>query len=101
MLLLRTILIGGLVAFVFFILSVACAWKSKHPAGLAFAFLELLAASVSSAAWMYALKVSGKTDWYLLGLFRYTPIALIFISMFVVGAICVIVNVRGIIKSRK
>ncbi len=92
-------LIGfGVAAFFMFIFSVSSAEAKRYKAGLLFGGLELLSAAVSSGAWAYALKISGKTDWFLFGLFGYTPIALICIAMFVVGIGCVAVNARGLSK---
>lgn len=88
----------GLLAFIMFVLSADFAWIKEHKLGLLFGGLELISAYISSSAWAWALKVSGKSDWFLLGLFGYTPIALICYSMFIVGIICLIVNFCGLIK---
>lgn len=90
-----TLILGfGSLAFLMFVFSAFFAWKKKPKIGLLFGCLELAAAAVSSAAWMDALRVSGKIDWFLLGLLGYSLVALIFISMFVVGIGCVVVNFR-------
>ena len=89
------VLFGGCLAAVFFLLSGSMIGQHKRTAGYVFAALELLSAAVSSGAWMYALKISGKTDWFLCGLFGYTPIALIFYAMFAVGFGCIAVNACG------
>ncbi|MDE7244460.1 MAG: hypothetical protein K2O18_10895 [Oscillospiraceae bacterium] len=95
-----TIIFGGCMAAVFFMLSVWLIRSGKRAAGFAFAALELLAAAVSSASWMWALKVSGKMDWFLFGLFGYTPFALIFYAMFAVGIGCIVMNVRSLRRER-
>ena len=86
------VLCFGFLAFLMFILSAVFAWKGKIGIGLLFAGLELLSAAISSMGWMYALLISGKTDWFLLGFVGYRPVSLIFISMFIVGIGCVAVN---------
>lgn len=96
-----TIVFGGLLALVFFIFSAIFAKTGKYDWGLGFGALELLSAAASSSAWAWALKVSGKADWFLLGLRRYAPLSVIFWSMFVVGILCVLANLRGLVKMRK
>lgn len=88
----------GFLAFIMLLLSATFAWRKRYKLGLLFGGMELIAAGVSSSAWAWALKVSGKIDWFLLGLMRYTPIALICYAMFAVGTICLIVNFCGFIK---
>ena len=88
----------GLLALGLFIGSAALAGKKQYRAGLCCGILELLAAAVSSSAWAWALKVSGKADWMLFGLFGYTIAALICYAMFVVGALCVLASARGIVR---
>ena len=51
--------------------------------------------------WMCALKVSGKTDWYLLGLLGYTPAALCFYALFIAGAVCAGMNIWGILRGKR
>ena len=55
---------------------------------------------LSSSAWAYALKISGKVDWFLLGLLGYTPIALIFYTMLLVGVVCIGISLSHIIKQK-
>lgn len=98
---LRQIFVFGLIALVFFIGSQLCASLKKYYLGLFFGILELVSAVVASYAWAWALKVSGKGDWLLLGIFGYTPIGLIFWAMFVVGVMCVVKNVRGLVQKRR
>lgn len=93
---LTQILVFGFTALAFFTLSLAFIWAKKPSIGLGFAVLELISASVSSLAWMDALRESGKGDWFLLGVLSYLPIGLIFISMFVVGVRCATVSIQGI-----
>lgn len=81
-----------------FSLSVFFTKAKRHKLGLLFALLELLAAVISSGAWAHALKISGKTDWFLFGIFGYTPIGLICFAMFAVGMLCAAINFRGVIK---
>lgn len=90
----------GLLAFLFFVLSAASGSKHKFGCGVFFGFLELLCAVISSSAWAWALKVSGKGDWFLLGILGYTPVVLICYAMFVVGAWCTVTNIRGISKQK-
>lgn len=92
------ILVFGFFAFLMFILADVFVWKKQPKAGLVFGCLELLSAAISTWGWMDALRVSGKKDWFLLGLFGYTPFALIFISMFIVGIVCVAINLRRLLK---
>lgn len=93
---LTQIFVFGFTALAFFTLSQVFIWAEKPGIGFVFAVLELLSASVSSWAWMWALRVSGKGDWLLLGVLGYPPIGLIFWSMFVVGIRCAAVSIQGI-----
>lgn len=88
----------GFLALPLFGLSVLFAWRKKYKLGLLFGGLELISGGVSCAAWAWALKVSGKADWFLLGLLGYTPAALIFYAMLVVGIVCLIANFRGLVR---
>lgn len=99
-LLMRTV-VPGFLALLFFILSVTATKQRRHVAGLALGVLELLSAAASCSTWAYALKISGKVDWFLFGIWGYTPIALICFAMFAVGAICIVVNAQGIRKHKK
>lgn len=92
------VIVFGLCAFLMFVLSAVCAKRKRHGMGLAFGVLELISGVISSSAWAWALKVSGKTDWFLFGLFGYTPFALICIAMLAVGILCIAVNLRGLVK---
>lgn len=96
---LQIITFGGL-AFLFFVLSEASKRKNKFIRGVFFGCLELLAAVVSSSAWAWALKVSGKRDWFLFGILGYTPVGLICYAMFVVGVWCIVTNTRGISRQK-
>ena len=82
-------------AAVFFMLSVWLVRSEKRAAGFVFAALELLSAAAATAAWMWALESSGKIDWFLLGIFSYTPFALIFYAMFAAGIGCIVMNARS------
>ncbi len=95
------VLLFGLVALFFSITSVSATLQNRYALGLCVGILELLSATISASAWAYALKISGKMDWFLLGLLGYTPIALIFMAMFVVGILCVLASIRGLIKKEK
>ncbi len=95
------ILVFGLTALFFFLASVNSTQRKQYALGLGYGILELLSAVVSSSAWAWALKVSGKTDWFLFGLLGYTPMALICISMFAVGVLCVLASIRGLTKKGK
>lgn len=88
----------GSLALIFFILSLRFAWKRKYKTGMLLAVLELMNGAVSSTAWAWALKVSGKTDWSLLGIRGYTHIAVIFWCMDGVGFICLALCMGGMIK---
>jgi len=98
---LTQILVFGFVALLFFIRSVVSIRKKRYALGLAFGILELLSAAVSSSAWAWALKVSGKSDWLMFGILNYPPIGLICVSMFVVGVLCVMKSIWGIWQKRK
>ncbi len=92
------VIVFGFVALFLFIRSVASIRKKQYALGLAFGILELLSATISSSAWAWALHVSGKSDWHLFGISTFPPLGLICISMFVVGALCVIMGIRGVTK---
>ncbi len=94
------IIFGGFSAFAMFLLSVNSARKRNYRESRTFALLELLSAVISAGTWMYALKISGKADWYLFGFYRYTPLALICLSMFAAGTVCMIVSVWGLAKHK-
>ena len=84
-----------------FLLLVRCFRAHRYVPGLLFACLELLSAVPPTLAWMDALWNSGKRDWFLLGLLGYTPIALCFYAMFIAGAVCLILNIRGIVRGKR
>ena len=91
-------LMCGFPAFALSLSSIISVWQKDYREGLFFAILELLPASVVSGVWMYALKISGKSDWFLFGLFGYTPVALSCICMIAAGVVCFILNARGLAK---
>jgi len=91
---LSQILVFGLVALLLFIGSIVSIQKKLYALGLAFGILELLSATVSSSAWAWALKISGKGDWFLFGILNYPPIGLACISMFLVGVLCVMKSIQ-------
>lgn len=95
------VVVFGLLAFLTFVVSAIYTKKQKFKIGLAFGVLELISAVISSSAWAYALKVSGKTDWFLFGLRRYTVFALICYAMLATGMICVAVNLWNLRKMNK
>ena len=97
----KQIIVFGLIALVFFIGSQLCASLKKYFLGAIFGILELASAVVSSYAWAWALKVSGKGDWFLLGILGYPPIGLIFWAMFVVGVMSLVKNGKGLAQKRK
>ena len=88
----------GFIAFVSFVLSIAFATQEQNIVGLLFGVVELLFGVLSSLVWACALKSSGKADWFLLGLVRYTPAALIFYAMLTAGVVCIGINFGLIIK---
>ena len=94
------VFVFGALALAFFLFSLALLKRKQNIAGLAAGMLELLSGTVSCGAWMWALKVSGKTDWLLLGLLRYTPIALVFYAMMSAGVLCVFLNLRSLKRTR-
>ena len=98
---LTQILIYGLYALAFYIGSELYTSQKKHFRGLLFIAGELVAAVLATEPWIWALRSSGKSDWFLLGILGYTPISLIFWAMYVVGIINVVKNVRGMIQKRK
>ena len=89
----------GLLALALFIASLVFFRLKKSRAGLICGVLELVSGAISCAAWADALKVSGKRDWFLLGLLGYTPIALIFYAMIGCGLLCTVMNFVRIIKA--
>lgn len=91
----------GTLAFVLFIWSMTFFGRKQYKLGLLFACLELLAAVPPSLAWMDALWNSGKSDWYLLGLLGYPFPAVCFYAMFIAGAVCLVLNIRGIVRGRR
>lgn len=95
-----TVIGFGLLAFLFFVISEVFKRKNRFGRGMLFGFLELLPAVISSSAWAWALKVSGKADWFVFGIFRYTLMGLICYAMFAAGIWCIVANVRGIGKQR-
>ncbi|MDE6591263.1 MAG: hypothetical protein K2K53_13175 [Oscillospiraceae bacterium] len=87
------VVVFGLAALALFVCSMLCTALKRHTAGFAFGVLELAAAAVSGRAWAAALLGSGKSDFFLLGIFTYPGIALVFWSMFMVGALCIVWSV--------
>lgn len=90
----------GSIALILFICSTRGIWKRAYKAGMLFTVLEMMSGAAASAAWAWALKVSGKTDWSLLGIRGYTPIAVIFWCMDGVGLICLALCMGGLIKDK-
>ncbi len=90
------IFLFGILAALLFLVSLVCFTRAWYRLGILFAVLELLAAAPPTLVWMHALEVSGKMDWLLLGLLSYTPVALCFYAMLIVGVVCLILNLRGI-----
>lgn len=95
------VLAFGLLALIFFVFYLTYAQQKKYAHSLVFGILELISAVISSAAWAWALRVSGKVDWLLLGLIRYTFLALIFIAMLTVGVYCIVTSIRKLSKQGK
>ena len=89
----------GLVALVFFLGSELYNSLKKYYLGLIFAIFELASAVAATYPWVVALKESGKGDWFLI--LGYPPIGLIFWAMFVVGVMCVVKNMRGLVQKRR
>lgn len=87
----------GMLALLMFSFSIAFLQGKKPKIGLVFGCLELFSAVRSAGAWMYALRVSGKGDWFLFGILSYPLVGLICVAMFAVGFLCVAANVRGIL----
>ncbi len=92
------LLICGTSALLFFIGSLVCASLRKYLLGLLFGLFELAAAAVASYGWAWALRISGKTDWFLLGILGYTPVSLVFWAMLAVGVVCLVINGRGLVR---
>lgn len=92
------VVVFGLLAFTAFILSIVFARRKMYKLGMLFAELELPPAIISCSAWAWALKVSGKSDWYLFGLRICPPVALIFYAMLIAGFVCFIVNFCLLLK---
>lgn len=91
----------GSIAALLFLASLDYFAKKWYKTGLLFGCLELLSAVPPTLAWMDALWNSGKRDWFLLGLLGYPPIALCFYAMFIAGAVCLILNIRGIVRGKR
>ena len=94
-------LFGLLGVTVAFLRIVRCFRERRYVLGLLFTCLELLSAVPLIVWWMCALKVSGKTDWYLLGLLSYPFPAICFYALFAVGAVCAGMNIWGIAREKK
>lgn len=91
---------GGFTALFFSIQSVSHMKENRCMAGLSSAIFELLAASISISAWMWALASSGKpTFWF--GLSYNLLMSLICTGMIAVGAICTAINAWGLAKKRE
>ena len=95
------IFLFGALAAVSFLVSLVCFGRRRYKPGLLFACLELLTALPPTLLWMYALKVSGKSDWQGLGILNYPLAALCFCAMFVAGAVCYGLNLWGAIWGKK
>ena len=95
------VLIWGFAALLFFIASLVFACRKDYSRGRLFGILELVAASISSGIWAYALRVSGKADWSLLGFRRDPLISLIFWGMLAAGVLCLAINGFGLSRKRK
>lgn len=93
------ILVFGFLAFLLFVLSAVFTRRKKPGLGLLFGALELISAGISCSAWAWALKVSGKAGWFLLGLLSYPPVALIFYAMLAVGVACLAAGFCGLTKA--
>lgn len=94
-------LFGLLGITVAFLRIVRCFQERRYVTGMLAACLGLLSAVPLTVWWMCALKVSGKTDWYLLGLLGYPFPAVCFYALFVIGAVCAALNIRGIVRGKK
>ena len=84
-----------------FLLLVRCFRERRYVPGLLASCLELLSAVPLTLFWMCALKVSGKSDWYLLGLLGYPFPAVCFYALFAIGAACVVLNIQGIVRGER
>jgi len=95
------IVVFGLAALLCFGFSVKAKKQSRYAAGLGFAVLELLSTIVCTWSWAHALKISGKIDWFVFGLWGYPLLGLICYAMYAAGVWCIVVNVRGAIRQKK
>lgn len=90
---------GGFLALFLFISSVNSMHKKRPLQGIMFATSELVSASVSVYAWLWALESSGKPT-FMFG-FRYSLLmAIICICMLVVGMICFTLSAWGLVKQK-
>lgn len=91
---------GGFLALFLFISSVNSMHKKRPLQGIMFAASELVSASVSVYAWMWALESSGKPT-FMFG-FRYSAfMAIICIGMLAVGAVCFAFSAWGLAKQKE
>lgn len=91
------IIVFGMLALLMFAFSVMFLQQEKPKIGLVFGCLELFSAMRSAGAWMHALRVSGKGDWFLFGILSYPLVGLICVAMFAVGFLCAAVSIKGIL----
>jgi len=91
----------GLLALICFAVSVGVTIQKWYTAGLVFGVLEFIAASVSAFGWAGLLNISGHPIAFLLSLLTYPMVGAIFLSMFGVGVLCIMINMRGIKKSKE
>lgn len=91
----------GLIALGLFLASVYCIRKGKYVAALVLAVAELGSGALTLPPWLWALKSSGKADWYLLGLRNYPSVALIFYAMFAAGILCIVFSIAGLVKANQ
>jgi len=87
---------GGCGALLCFGFSLLMMEGSRYRAGLWFAIAELVSTVVCSTGWAWALKVSGKVDWFLFGLLGYTPLGVLCYAAYACGIWCVVRSVRRI-----
>lgn len=77
-------------------------FKKKHGLFTAlFGVLWFVAMAAVSSYWAYLLKISGKIDWFLLGLLSYPPIGLFCYAVLAVGIVCVVWGIRSYMQQKK
>lgn len=89
------IFVFGALALGLFLGSLGFEERGRYALGAALGAAELLPAAVSSVVWADALRVSGKADWFVLGILSYPLIGLIFWCMIGAGIFATVKSIFG------